>query len=257
MQDYCENCDAERIPGGAFCYECGHSFEPRTKKRRRKRQREAIATDDSSPNVRIRRGQKAHGMPADDRPAEDNRRTTKKQKRPSNRPETGTVLAPTDDPERELWSDTYSAKGLVNYWLALIAASLILPVLAVTIDADSVAWQALIVIIGSAWCSVIGWLVLLKLDVHYVLTNQRFLHKSGILTRHTKRIEVIDIDDISFRQGIIERLLNVGTIEIISSDRSDPIFELDGIDNVHEVAHIIDEARRAERVRRGLHIESV
>ena len=62
---------------------------------------------------------------------------------------------------------------------------------------------------------------------------------------------------MSYRQGIIERFLGVGTIEITSSDRSDPDLLLPGIDQVLMVANLMDEARREERLRRGLHIESV
>jgi hypothetical protein len=77
------------------------------------------------------------------------------------------------------------------------------------------------------------------------------------VTRHTRRIETIDIDDVSFQQGLLDRLLGVGTIVIHSSDRTDPVMVLSGIDRVQQVANRIDEARRAERVRRGLHIETV
>ena len=107
------------------------------------------------------------------------------------------------------------------------------------------------------WLGLGAMVVFQKLDVHYELTNQRLVHKVGILRRITNRIEVIDIDDVTFEQGIIERLLGVGSIAIFSSDRTDPSILMSGIDEVFEVAELIDEARRAERVRRGIHIEAV
>ena len=96
-----------------------------------------------------------------------------------------------------------------------------------------------------------------RLNVCYRLTNQRLIHEVGILRRVTDRIEVIDIDDVAFSQGIIQRILNLGTIQISSSDRTHPEISLHAIENVANVATQIDRARRNERVRRGLHIEAV
>ena len=96
-----------------------------------------------------------------------------------------------------------------------------------------------------------------KLNVDYQLTTQRFVHQTGILRRVTNRIEAIDIDDVSYEQGIFERVVNVGAICIISSDRSHPELILRGIDQVGDVAKLIDITRHKERLQRGLHIEAV
>jgi hypothetical protein len=77
------------------------------------------------------------------------------------------------------------------------------------------------------------------------------------LWRETDRIEAIDIDDVSFSQGPVERMLGVGSIRILSSDQSHPTMDLPGIENVRAVASLIDEVRRQERRKRGLYVESV
>ena len=173
------------------------------------------------------------------------------------RPAVPTVTDPSDTPEREIWSDTFSAKGLVAQWCLGTLLTILGPAAAAVAGLDRFGWQILLLVLIAYWAVVLVWLIYLKLDVYYVLTNQRLMHRHGILTRHSRRIEVIDIDDISYRQNIVERLVGVGTIEVISSDVSDPLIELAGIDRVREVAQMIDAARRAERIRRGLHIEAV
>ena len=95
-----------------------------------------------------------------------------------------------------------------------------------------------------------------KLRVHYTLTSQRFIHRVGLLRCVTDRLEMIDVDDVAFSQGPIQRLAGVGTIKIMSSDGSHPELFLNGIDRVAHVAGLIDEARRAERIRRGLFIDA-
>jgi hypothetical protein len=74
-----------------------------------------------------------------------------------------------------------------------------------------------------------------------------------VLVRKTDRIEVIDIEDVSYTQGIVQRMLGVGTITISGRDQSHPTLNLCGIDNVPEVASLIDDVRRDERRKRSLH----
>jgi uncharacterized membrane protein YdbT with pleckstrin-like domain len=96
-----------------------------------------------------------------------------------------------------------------------------------------------------------------RLSVRYRLTTFRLFHESGLLSRTTDRIEAIDIDDVRVHQGLIERMLGVGTVKIRSSDQTDPELHLPGIEDVRAVADLIDNTRRAERERRGMHIESI
>ena len=72
------------------------------------------------------------------------------------------------------------------------------------------------------WLYQIVVLLRRRLGVHYRLTTQRFFHESGILIHTTDLIEVIDMDDITYRQTLIDRMTGVGTIRIVSSDRSHP-----------------------------------
>ena len=96
-----------------------------------------------------------------------------------------------------------------------------------------------------------------RLGYHYQLTTQRFIHQTGILTRKTDRIEVIDIDDVSYSQGPVQRVFGVGTITLTGSDRTHPTLSMFGIAKVREVAGLIDDIRRTERRKRSLHIEAI
>ncbi|HIQ23172.1 MAG TPA: zinc-ribbon domain-containing protein [Planctomycetes bacterium] len=167
-----------------------------------------------------------------------------------------------NDQEELLWEGGYSAKDLVGTWFLLAIASVGLVVLAIWLTTATdvswkVIWGTLCVVLLAAW----GWPGLLvlyrKLSVRYRLTTQRFFHEKGILRHVTDRIEVIDMDDISYVQTLIQRFFNVGTIHITSSDRSHPTLTIRGIEEVQKVSAMMDQARRQERIRRGLHIEAV
>jgi membrane protein YdbS with pleckstrin-like domain len=113
-------------------------------------------------------------------------------------------------------------------------------------------WFVWLPLIAVLWLLVIVRYAVRRLGVHYKMTNQMFFHRRGILTRTIDRIEAIDIDDITWQQGLVERMVNVGSIIITSRDRTNPQFTLVGIEDVENVSRLIDKARRAERLRRGV-----
>jgi membrane protein YdbS with pleckstrin-like domain len=162
--------------------------------------------------------------------------------------------------ERGLWKGGYSGKAMYGTWFGAgvitIAAIVGLALLARGESAGTI-WMITGTIILFMWVFVIGLYLYRRLSYHYELTTQRLIHQAGIFIRRVDRIEVIDIDDVSYTQGLIQRLLGVGRIVITSSDRSDPELVIDGIDNVQQVAGTIDDVRRSERRRRSLHIESI
>ncbi|MEX2027393.1 MAG: PH domain-containing protein, partial [Pirellulaceae bacterium] len=161
------------------------------------------------------------------------------------------------DVETPLWSGGFSWKAMLGYWLLAVLATIAAIVVAVLGAAMPAVPIAAGVIVLVLWLFVIGYYLYQRLSLAYELSNQRLIHHYGILTRVTNRIEVIDIDDIKFTQNILERLLGVGTIQILSTDVSDPKLVIRGIDNVKHVFAIMDDARRDERRKRGMYIETV
>ncbi|TWU42866.1 PH domain-containing protein [Novipirellula artificiosorum] len=159
------------------------------------------------------------------------------------------------EPEENLWSGRYSSKAMLGSWIAMVAASIVVLMLPFFVSSFPLWLSGVLLIL--IW--VIGVLIYAwrRLGFHYQLTTQRFIHKTGIITQRTDRIEVIDIDDVSFTQGPVQRMFGVGTIRLTGSDRTHPELSMLGISNVSEVAGLIDDIRRKERRRRSLHIESI
>ncbi len=160
--------------------------------------------------------------------------------------------------ERSLWQGGYSSKAMYGTWI--VAGVITVVALALVLiygrqQPNALTITGAILLLG--WCLVIGLYLSRRWGVHYELTTQRFVHQDGIFVRRSNRIEVIDIDDVSYTQGMIQRMLGVGTIIINSSDRSHPELVIQGIDRVPEIASLIDDVRREERRRRSLHIESI
>lgn len=159
--------------------------------------------------------------------------------------------------EEELWSGTYSPKAMIGAWVSAGVLSCVAIVAFILTMPAALWWLGLFGLIVLLWGVPALQLLYRQLSIRYRLTNQRFIHQSGLLRRITDRIEVIDIDDITVMQGLIERLMGVGTVRIKSSDRTHPDLLLPGIENVQQVAAIFDNARLAERRRRSLHVEQI
>lgn len=160
-----------------------------------------------------------------------------------------------DVPEVVLWEGGYSPKALAGP--ALIAAVLTIGLLVTGIGIGEWFWWLAMAGIAASWLVLLVRFGQMSAGVHYKLTNQRFFHQRGLLRRVTHRIEVIDIDDIAWEQGVLDRIVGVGRITIVTSDRADPALWIEGIEDVERVAGLMDSARRAERLRRGVSVEQM
>jgi uncharacterized membrane protein YdbT with pleckstrin-like domain len=159
--------------------------------------------------------------------------------------------------EDDIWSGSYSPKAMIGQAVGL-ALLTVVGGIAATFGGPA-GWAVFGVAAIALW-SVLALVVLYRrLTVKYRLTTYRLFHETGLLSRTRDRVEVIDIDDVTLKQGLIERMVDVGTIYILSSDVSLPNGRLvmAGIEDAKRVTDLIDNTRRAERQRRGLFMENV
>jgi hypothetical protein len=223
----CPACGAEVLEQAVFCHRCGERLEPKTKE------------ETSTPAVQP-------ASEAETRSAADLLQNT------------AANGDKNTEPEREIWRGGYSPKAMLGGWILSAAITIVLLLIGIFwFPRTAGYWLILMILMLSPWVYHAAILVYRRMSVRYVLTSQRFIHELGVLRRTTNRIEVLDMDDITFEQSVWERLVGVGTIRILSSDRTDPDLVLTGIDDVKHVAELFDDARRIERRRRGVHIEQI
>ena len=162
-----------------------------------------------------------------------------------------------EDPEAVLWEGRFSKLAMIGSWIGagLFTAAVVVAGLLMSFEGQ--AWTYAMLVIAAVWVALVLRLLYQQFSIRYSMTNQRLIHEHGLLWRQTDRIEAIDIDDVSVTQGPVARMVSVGNIKIVSSDQSTPLFYLVGIDDARDVATMIDEVRRKERRKRGVHIESV
>jgi hypothetical protein len=67
--------------------------------------------------------------------------------------------------------------------------------------------------------------------IRYRVSNYRIDFERGLLSKRIDTLELWHVEDISFRQSLIDRVLGVGTIVVVSHDRTTPQLELKSLPN--------------------------
>jgi membrane protein YdbS with pleckstrin-like domain len=247
----CRICGHEVASGSVYCPQCGD----------RVTENEAhIKSDSASQDGSATEDDRVGEAAAADKPKSDRSKESSDGGQPSrasdrltSRPASGTE----GEEESDVWRGGYSAHAMWGHVLVAGIVTIALLVGAVLLSGVPFVWIVAAALIVLMWLALGCLLLYRKMSVDYRLTNQRFMHRAGILRRVVDRIEVIDIDDIAFEQGLIERFTGVGTIVITSSDRTHPTLTMPGIARVEQVTDAIDATRRKERAARSIHIESI
>ncbi|HVR42233.1 MAG TPA: PH domain-containing protein [Thermoanaerobaculia bacterium] len=94
---------------------------------------------------------------------------------------------------------------------------------------------ALVLVFG---VSIVVGIVRLR-ATRYTVTNQRLLVESGVFSKNVDEIDMRLIDDSLFKQGFIDRLLGIGDVTVMSSDKNTPVFTLRGVRDPRAVRELI------------------
>jgi membrane protein YdbS with pleckstrin-like domain len=144
-----------------------------------------------------------------------------------------------DAAEKELWQGGYSALSAAHLSTLCLVFALTDGFVAFKLfEAGTTRW----LVLGAAALPAIyvgGGVLAAKLGVHYRLTTQRLFIREGILTRTLSEVELVRVDDVTVRQGLIQRLFGVGDVLLASTDRSSGAIEILGIDRPIEVKEMI------------------
>jgi uncharacterized membrane protein YdbT with pleckstrin-like domain len=140
--------------------------------------------------------------------------------------------AATDDEERFLWEEHPSLRTVVPPLVGLSSLYLVLAIAAAVIPAGNAAaggkglgamlqWPLFVVYVLLAVAYFCMSIYRLK-SVRYRLSSQRIFVERGILNKRTDEIELEQYKDIFVKQGLWDRLMGCGDIEVISSDEISP-----------------------------------
>jgi membrane protein YdbS with pleckstrin-like domain len=174
------------------------------------------------------------------------------------------LAVPPVDPggERELWQGRPSAKALVGtittaaLFSAAVSVGVYLaysPLLTwlaggspqlgrdIARNRDTV-WLAavgLVVLLVGGRLVKLAWRVAKLKSFRYRITNQRMVIESGIFSRSIEEIDMRTVEDLQFQQSVLERLLGIGDITVIASDRTQAQTRLLGLPRPRELRELL------------------
>jgi uncharacterized membrane protein YdbT with pleckstrin-like domain len=120
----------------------------------------------------------------------------------------------------------------------------------------NVAWWILAAIFCLSGVLVLGGTFIRILATKYRLTSQRLFIARGILSQRTDQTELIRVDDVRLFKTFFGRLLNVGTITILTTDATDREVKMEGISEPEHVAEAVRSRMRALRGK-SLYVENL
>lgn len=166
------------------------------------------------------------------------------------RPNAPVVAAPaaTQAPSAEetLWHGSPSWLLLLGKMIWLVLAAIVLPAVLVWANnrflpdpsAMRIVWYVAAALI--LWRAVGVVIALMRIrSTLYTVTNQRVVIESGIAEKTVEDIDLRYIDETHFRQRIVERMLGIGNVTIVSSDKVAPQFVLRGVSDPRALRELI------------------
>ena len=81
----------------------------------------------------------------------------------------------------------------------------------------------------------------------YAVTDEKLLIKSGIFSIKEEEIRLYRIMDVTLKRSFGERIFKLGTIHVMSSDKSTPEFDILHVKKSHDVKELLSSLIEASR----------
>jgi uncharacterized membrane protein YdbT with pleckstrin-like domain len=82
-----------------------------------------------------------------------------------------------------------------------------------------------------------------RVSTVYTITDQRLHIKYGIVSRRIQQTQIDRVQNVNTNQSILERLLQVGTVDFDTAGTDDADFRFAGVEDPEEVVTAVDRAR--------------
>src|SRR6478609_7910825 len=97
-------------------------------------------------------------------------------------------------------------------------ASLGLLIVVIIAAAAGVSWLTYLALIGLAVTLIWGlWRLVTWRTMHFVITNDRLIYRSGVFAKRGIQIPLERVNNVNFKQGILERIVGAGDLLVESA----------------------------------------
>lgn len=94
-------------------------------------------------------------------------------------------------------------------------------------------------------------------SLRYMISTKKITHESGTFSKSIDTLQLYRVQDHTYRRSFWESLLGLGTIYIVSSDKTDPKLELKGLPDSKELYNRLAAAVEDCRVEAGVRLREI
>ena len=116
------------------------------------------------------------------------------------------------------------------------------------------------VIVAGAICAIVALILLLKAFklkmIYYEVSSDRIEWSRGIIDRRVDNVDMFRVVDLKMRRSLLDCIFGVGTVELVTTDKTDPEFEFEKMQDCRYLYDVIKKASlEADRKTGVVHLE--
>jgi uncharacterized membrane protein YdbT with pleckstrin-like domain len=142
--------------------------------------------------------------------------------------------------ERELFSGHPSLRAAPGFVLKGLLVAAVVGVIAKLIGDTGTGVGAGVIVFGL----ILAAGLLMRIATTYTITNHRLHIKRGIIARKTQEARLERVQNVNTDQGVLDRILQVGTVDFDTAGTTDAEFAFRGVSHPEKVVTAVDRAQR-------------
>jgi membrane protein YdbS with pleckstrin-like domain len=161
---------------------------------------------------------------------------------------------PADDREEVYFAGSPLLRGELGRLIGWFIAALVLVAIIVAATWMNWTWWNVWFSVGLAVVAILLTTVpfIKTKTIRYRVTNYRIDRERGLFSRDIDTLELWHVEDITFHQSLIDRVLRVGTITVMSHDDTTPKLELMSVPNPRPLFESLKQRIIAVKRQRGV-----
>jgi membrane protein YdbS with pleckstrin-like domain len=94
-------------------------------------------------------------------------------------------------------------------------------------------WAAIVLVVAGLILLLVP--ILITKSVRYRISNYRIDFERGVVSKNINTLELWHVEDLSFHQSLLDRLIGIGTIRVMSHDDTMPNLTMRGLPNARHL----------------------
>jgi uncharacterized membrane protein YdbT with pleckstrin-like domain len=153
----------------------------------------------------------------------------------------------TEPGEHVIFEGHPSWRSILGFYvkgILLTAAAGAVAALVTSIADDEVKWAVVIAVAAIVFAAVLLVGVIKRIWTTYSITNRRLRIRRGIVSRRVQETRLERVQNVNSSQSVLERLLQVGTVDFDTAGTGDSDFAFAGVSQPEQVMRAVERAQR-------------